>query len=204
MGVNTAQCGYGMVSAAAENSSAPQFPSSTHPFAQETPLAWLWRPATFARHVMKRQTLDVKCRRRTNLQALDPPHGCNSHSSSLATSDASLKFGAWSFSGCWSLVLGASLPFAILCLPAALTSTARAETDSEALECSKSASFLAPLDSPDRFKYAADREVEVIHLALTVTPDFKQRTIQATPPLRFNPIPNPSPQIKLPAFDLTI
>ncbi len=102
------------------------------------------------------------------------------------------------------MALGASLPFAILCLPAALTSTARAETDSEALECSKSASFLAPLDSPDRFKYAADREVEVLHLALTVTPDFKQRTIEGTATLRFKPIAKPVQEIKLDAVDLAI
>ena len=61
--------------------------------------------------------------------------------------------------------------------------TVVAETDSANLECQKSATFLAPIDSPDYRKYAPDKEVEVLHLALDVTPNFKQRTVQGRRPL---------------------
>jgi aminopeptidase N len=90
------------------------------------------------------------------------------------------------------------------CIAALAPGHCRAEGDSETVQCSKSANFLAPLDSPDRLKYAPDREVEVLHLALEVTPDFKQRTVEGTTTLRFKPIAKPVQEIKLDAVDLTI
>ena len=82
--------------------------------------------------------------------------------------------------------------------------TVAAETDSAKLECQKSATFLAPIDSPDYRKYAPDREVEVLHLALDVTPDFKQRTVQGKATIVFKPIINPVHEIRLDGVDLSV
>src|SRR6266853_45093 len=82
--------------------------------------------------------------------------------------------------------------------------TAIAETESTKLECQKSATFLAPIDSPDYRKYAPDREVEVLHLALDVTPDFKRRTVQGKATIQFKPILNPVREIRLDGVDLSV
>ena len=74
----------------------------------------------------------------------------------------------------------------------------------EDLACIKSSAFLAPLDSPDHRKYAPDRDVEILHVALDVTPDFKQRTIQASAVMRFRPNAKPVQELKLDAVDLRI
>jgi hypothetical protein len=73
-----------------------------------------------------------------------------------------------------------------------LTAVARAKADdADAVECAKSSRFFAPPDSPDPLRYAPDREVEVLHLALDITPDFKQRTLKGTAALRFRPLVTP-------------
>jgi hypothetical protein len=69
----------------------------------------------------------------------------------------------------------------------------RGETEFENLQCAGFARALrAPLDSPDHRKYAPDRKVDILHLALDVTPDFKQRTIAGKATLTFKPIANRS------------
>ena len=80
----------------------------------------------------------------------------------------------------------------------------QAETETTTIECVKSSHFLAPLDSPDHRKYAPDREVEVLHLALNVTPDFKQRTVEGTATIRFKPIVKSVRELKLDAVDLNV
>src|SRR5438445_37776 len=72
------------------------------------------------------------------------------------------------------------------------------------IECAKSAHFLAPPDSPDHRKYAPDREVEVLHLALDVTPNFQQRTVRGQATWQFKPILKPVRELKLDAVDLTL
>src|SRR5690242_18180724 len=74
----------------------------------------------------------------------------------------------------------------------------------EDLACIKSSAFLAPLDSPDHRKYAPDRDVEILHVALDVTPDFKQRTIQAAAVMRLRPNAKSVQELKLDAVDLRI
>jgi aminopeptidase N len=96
--------------------------------------------------------------------------------------------------------------FNILLLLACISlyiTTGRAETEN-VIECKKSASFLAPIDSSDYRKYAPDREVEVLHLALDVTPDFKQRTVEGTVILKFKALSKPVRELKLDAVDLTV
>ena len=85
-----------------------------------------------------------------------------------------------------------------------LGGSAHAETETRGLECLKSARFLAPIDSPDYRKYAPDRDVQPLHLALDVTPDFKQRTIAGQATLRFQPLIKPVSEVKLDAVDLNV
>src|ERR1043166_7011729 len=51
-------------------------------------------------------------------------------------------------------------------------------------------------------QYARDREMELLHLALDVTPNFKQRTVSGTATLTFKPIAKSLEEIKLDAVDL--
>jgi hypothetical protein len=76
------------------------------------------------------------------------------------------------------------LPFALSLLCNALTA-AHADDFSAEIQCQKSLALFAPPDSPDRFKYAPDREINILHFALDVTPDFKQRTVEGSATFRF-------------------
>ena len=92
----------------------------------------------------------------------------------------------------------------MIALAGLLLAGARAETDSTAIQCVKSARFLAPMDSPDYRKYAPDRSVQMVHLALDITPDFNQRTIAATATLRLKAVGKPMQEITLDAVDLDV
>src|SRR5215471_5840414 len=84
-----------------------------------------------------------------------------------------------------------------------LPATVRSDTENSD-ECVESLNFLAPVDSAERLKYAAEREVQMVHLALEVWPDFKQRTIEATAVLRFKPVNKPAREVKFDAVDLRV
>jgi aminopeptidase N len=85
-----------------------------------------------------------------------------------------------------------------------MAKTARAENEETSIQCRKSASFLAPIDSTDYRKYAPEREVLVLHLAIEITPDFKQRTIEGKTTIRFKPNAKPVQELKLDAVNLNI
>jgi aminopeptidase N len=95
------------------------------------------------------------------------------------------------------------LPFALSLLCSAIVA-ARADDFTAEIQCQKSLALFAPPDSPDRFKYAPDREINILHLALDVTPDFKQRTVEGSATFRFKPIAKPVRELKLDAVDLNI
>ncbi len=59
-------------------------------------------------------------------------------------------------------------------------------------------------DSPSYRKYAPDRKVDILHLKLDITPDFKKRTIQGNSVLHFKPIATPLSELRLDAVDLDI
>jgi len=59
-------------------------------------------------------------------------------------------------------------------------------------------------DSPDYRKYAPHREIDILHLTLDVTPDFKQRTVSGTATWKFKPIAKPFAELKLDGVDLNI
>jgi aminopeptidase N len=81
-------------------------------------------------------------------------------------------------------------------------------TQAHALEaefgCRKTAAFFAPAKPPSGRHYAPDKEVQVEHLVLDITPDFQQRTITGTATYRFKPLHQPALQLRLDAVDLRI
>jgi aminopeptidase N len=79
----------------------------------------------------------------------------------------------------------------------------RGELASEAV-CAKTGLFLAPIDSPWHRKYAPDREIDILHLALDVTPNFRERSVSGQTTLRFKPIAKPLGELRLDAVDLSI
>src|SRR5688572_28431042 len=78
-----------------------------------------------------------------------------------------------------------------------------ADLASEHLECGFS-TFAPQPDSPDYRKYAPDRPIDILHLALDVTPNFKRQTVAGKATLTFRPISKPVQDIRLDAVDLTV
>ena len=62
----------------------------------------------------------------------------------------------------------------------------------------------AAVDSADYRKYAPDREVDILHLTLDVTPDFVKRTVSGSATWKFKPIAKPFAELKLDAVGLTV
>jgi aminopeptidase N len=56
----------------------------------------------------------------------------------------------------------------------------------------------------DDVKYAPDRKVDILHLALDVTPDFEKRAVRGEATLTFKPIAKPIDELRLDAVDLTV
>jgi aminopeptidase N len=84
------------------------------------------------------------------------------------------------------------------------TANRQAEMTEQQLHCDKSSLWLAPTDSSDHRKYAPDREMDILNLALDVTPDFKRRTVAGKAVLTFQPIAKPLPELRLDAVDLDV
>lgn len=57
---------------------------------------------------------------------------------------------------------------------------------------------------PQKRQYAPDREVDVLHLTIDVTPDFDSRTVTGETTLRFVPIGHPLEELRLDAVDLSV
>ena len=57
---------------------------------------------------------------------------------------------------------------------------------------------------PQKRHYAPDREVDVLHLTIDVTPDFGRRTVAGETTLRFAPIGHPLAELRLDAVDLSV
>src|ERR1041384_189419 len=98
-----------------------------------------------------------------------------------------------------------TFPFVWLLAAAALVADRGfAENEIQQITCQKSSNFFAPADSSDYRKYAPDRKVDILHLALDVTPDFKQRTVAGTATLRFKPIASALDELRLDGIDLQV
>ena len=70
--------------------------------------------------------------------------------------------------------------------------------------CDKAALWAAAGDSSNHRKYAPDREIDILHLIIDVTPDFKDRTVAGKATLRFAPIAKPFGELRLDAVDLAV
>ena len=92
----------------------------------------------------------------------------------------------------------------LVALAAQVSSPAKA--GEEELTCGFHATrtrFASKGDSSER-QYAPDRRVDVLHLRIDVTPDFKNRTVAGTTTIRFVPIAEPLAELTLHAVDRTI
>src|SRR5262249_4238398 len=74
--------------------------------------------------------------------------------------------------------------------------SSRAE-ETAAIECLKSGAFFAAPDAADRLKYAPDREVDILHVAIDVTPDFTNRTVAGRTTIRFKALVKPVAELSL-------
>ena len=70
--------------------------------------------------------------------------------------------------------------------------------------CGKQHFLPKPINPQPGRKYARDRLVDLLHLKLDVTPDFKQRTIVAVTEWKFQPIGRPLSDLVLDAVGLSI
>lgn len=97
----------------------------------------------------------------------------------------------------------AFLALRALAVPALAGSLA---TEQQTHLCRWCAAQFAPaaVDSPAYRKYAPDRRVDLLHLALDVTPDFKSRTVAGTATLTFKPIATPLEELRLDAVELRV
>ena len=53
-------------------------------------------------------------------------------------------------------------------------------------------------------QYAPDRKVDILHVAIDITPDFQARTIKGTTTIRFSPIAKELQELSLDAMDLDV
>jgi aminopeptidase N len=62
----------------------------------------------------------------------------------------------------------------------------------------------APIDSPVYRKYAPDRDIDILHLSLDVTPNFREKSVAGQMTMRFRPISRAVDQVRLDAVDLRV
>ena len=80
-----------------------------------------------------------------------------------------------------------------------------ARAEAEHLYCAHGHGWLAAgADSSEFLKYAPSREIDILHVAIDATPDFKARSVSAKTTLRFVPIAKPFAELKLNAIDFTV
>ena len=82
--------------------------------------------------------------------------------------------------------------------------TGWATVNAHEFECAHALRLAAAPELAATRKYAPDRWVDIQHVLIDVTPDFKARTIAAQTTLRFQPIAKPLRELKLDAVDLRI
>jgi aminopeptidase N len=100
-----------------------------------------------------------------------------------------------------NFALGVSLPL----LPAQ-RAIADSRVEEHALLCRFCSQQPAPAkpDSPSYRKYSPDRWVDILHVALDLTPDFEKRTLRGTMQMKFKPIAVPLEELRLDSVDLAI
>jgi aminopeptidase N len=94
----------------------------------------------------------------------------------------------------------------LLSLLAALPARSEANVGEHSLICRFCSHQFAPAkpESPSYRKYSPDRWVDILHVALDLTPDFEKRTIRGTMQMRFKAIAVPLEELRLDSVDLAI
>ena len=97
------------------------------------------------------------------------------------------------------------VPFYCAVTALSLLAPGSVRAESEILGCGKAQAWLAAgVESADFLKYAPSREIDILHLALDVTPDFKARTVSGKAMLRFKPIARPFAELRLDGIDFVV
>lgn len=79
-----------------------------------------------------------------------------------------------------------------------------APAEGESIECAGMTGAFAAETNPSGRQYAPDREIDLLHLALDVTPDFQRRRVTGAATLTFKPIARPLAELALDAVDLRV
>lgn len=92
----------------------------------------------------------------------------------------------------------------VTAIPAAISGE-RIEVHSEWCACKRHVTLMEATEVTSKTRtYARDREIDVKHLRLDLTPDFEKRTLAGIATLTFSPIANPLRTLKLDAVGLNI
>jgi aminopeptidase N len=93
----------------------------------------------------------------------------------------------------------------LLCV-AGITINGIADDRMEELQCGRLILAAAAQNKADitEPQYAPDRQVDILHIVIDVTPDFKRRTISGTTTIKFAPISKPLTELRLDAIDLDV
>jgi len=92
---------------------------------------------------------------------------------------------------------------ALILVSTGLITGLRGAVGGDEIRCDKAGIFAGDSTSEHR-KYAPDREIDIKHLIIDVTPDFKARTVSGKTTLKFAPIAKPFQILRLNAVDIEI
>ncbi len=91
----------------------------------------------------------------------------------------------------------------LLSLGLAFLSHALRAEHRHSLQCRHAAPYLAGVDNTIQ-RYAPERQVDIVHFALDVTPDFKNRRVKGIATFTFKTMLKPLEQLRLDAVDLEV
>jgi len=94
--------------------------------------------------------------------------------------------------------------FLIVSLVLTLAPFARAEAEEASLECFHASRALVLDNPPSGRHYPRERDIQVLHIAIDVTPDFKDRSVEGKTTIRFKPNLKPIRELKLDAVKLEV
>ena len=100
--------------------------------------------------------------------------------------------------------LSFSMHFAAALTSILVSIIARAGSETDSIQCVKSGWLRAPVESADHRKYAPDRETDLLHMALDVTPDFQRREVSGLATFRLKPIAKPMAELRFDAERLNV
>ncbi len=99
-----------------------------------------------------------------------------------------------------------TISFVTLICVGGLTNTGIADDRLNELQCGRMTFAAAAQEKAavTERQYAPDREADILHITIDVTPDFKTRTVAGTTTIKFVPISKPLTELRLDAVDLDV